>query len=146
MIRILINIQSDGLEAYRRELLALVRDLRQLEQGSPFRFDIIGYPAGESAISVISRPSYRSVADLLARTHRDISPSVYSSRIAGGGPLPSRVEAALPLVQSMRQEAIREYMRGQMPAVKSRSQYQLEYAVAKAIFSPARIAALRSQP
>ena len=145
MISIRINIQSsDGLEAFRRSLNELVRDLRRLEQGSPFRFEIIGYPAGEKSISVISRPSYRSVADILARTHRNILPSVYSPRIAGDGPLPSRVEAALPLVQSMRQEAIREYMKGQMPAVKTRSQYQLEYAVAKAIFSPARIAALRS--
>ena len=145
MISIHINIQSsDGLEAYRRSLNELVRDLRRLEQGSPFRFEIIGYPAREKSISVISRPSYRSVADLLSRTHRDISPSVYSSRIAGGGPLPSRVEAALPLVQSLRETAVREYMKAQMPAVKTRSQYQLEYAVAKAIFSPARIAALRS--
>ena len=144
MVSIRINIQSDGLPEFRRELLALVRDLRRLEQGSPFRFEIIGYPAREKSISVISRPSYRSVADLLSRTHRDISPSVYSSRIAGGGPLPSRVEAALPLVQSLRETAVREYMKAQMPAVKTRSQYQLEYAVAKAIFSPARIAALRS--
>ena len=94
MINIRINIQSDGFEAYRRSLNELVRDLRRLEQGSPFRFEIIGYPAGEKSISVISRPSYRSVADILSRTHRDILPSVYSPHIAGGGPLRSMVQPA----------------------------------------------------
>ena len=57
MVSIRINIQSDGLPEFRGELLALVRDLRRLERESPFRFEIIGYPAGEKSISVISRPS-----------------------------------------------------------------------------------------
>ena len=139
MISISINIQSDGLPEFRRELLALVRDLRRLERESPFRFEIIGYPATPPSISMISRGDRRQAFEMLRDAHRSVAPRLYSASIAGGGPIPARVEAVLPHLASMRQAAIEEYARSSVPALKSRSEYSREYAIAHAIFSPAFI-------
>ena len=87
MIRIHINIQSDGFEAYRRSLNELVRDLRRLEQGSPFRFEIIGYPSPAPSISLISRGDRRQAFEMLRDAHRNVAPRLYSPSIAGGGPI-----------------------------------------------------------
>lgn len=139
MIRIHINIHSDGFEAYRRSLNELVRELRRLEQGSPFRFEIIGYPAPPQGISMLSRGDRRQAFEMLRDAHRNVGPRLYNPSIAGGGPIPARVEAVLPHLASMRQAAIEELQRRTAPALKSRSEYSREYAIAHAIFSPAFI-------
>ena len=139
MISIRVNIQSDGLPAYRRELRALVRDLRRLERDSPFRFDIVGYPAHTPSISIFTRADRRSAFEMLRDGHRNVAPRLYSPSIASGGPIPARIEAVLPHLSSMRQAAIEEYARSSVPALKSRREYSREYAIAHAIFSPAAI-------
>ena len=139
MVSIRVSIQSDALPAFRRELLALVSDLRRLERESPFRFDIIGYPSPAPSISMISRGDRRQAFEMLRDAHRTVAPRLYSPSIAGGGPIPARVEAVLPHLASMRQQAVEEYQRRATPALKSRSEYSREYAIAHAIFSPAFI-------
>lgn len=139
VVSIRVSIQSDALPAFRSELLALVRDLRRMERESPFRFDIIGYPAPPQGISMISRGGRRQAFEMLRDAHRTVSPRLYSPSIAGGGPIPARVEAVLPHLSSMRQAAIEEVQRRTAPALKSRSEYSREYAIAHAIFSPAVI-------
>ena len=139
MVSIRVSIQSDALPAFRSELLALVRDLRRMERESPFRFDIIGYPAPPQGISMISRGDRRQAFEMLRDAHRNVAPRLYSPSIAGGGPIPARVEAVLPHLSSMRQQAFEELQRRATPALKSRSDYSREYAVAHAIFSPAAI-------
>ena len=138
-ITIQTTIASSGLEAYRRSLNELVRDLRRLEQGSPFRFEIIGYPSPAPSISLISRGDRRQAFEMLRDAHRNVAPRLYSPSIAGGGPIPARVEAVLPHLASMRQAAIEELQRRTAQALKSRSEYSREYAIAHAIFSPAFI-------
>ena len=139
MVSIRVSIQSDALPAFRSELLALVRDLRRMERESPFRFDIIGYPSPAPSISVVSRGDRRQAFEMLRDAHRNVAPRLYSSSVAGGGPIQARVEAVLPYLSSMRQQAIEEVQRRSTPALKSRSQYSREYAIAHAIFSPAFI-------
>ena len=139
VVSIRVSIQSDALHAFRSELLALVRDLRRLERESPFRFDIIGYPAPPQGISMLSRGDRRQAFEMLRDAHRNVSPGLYSPSVAGGGPIQARVEAVLPHLASMRQQAIEEVQRRTAPALKSRSQYSREYAIAHAIFSPAFI-------
>jgi hypothetical protein len=139
MVSIRINILSDGLEAYHRELLALVRDLRRMERESPFRFDIVGYPARAPSISLISRGDRRQAFEMLRDAHRNVAPRLYSSSIAGGGPIPARVEAVLPHLSTMRKKAVKECQRQAATALKSRREYSREYAIAQAIFSPAFI-------
>ena len=139
VISIRVSIQSDALPAYRRELRALVRDLRRLERESPFRFDIIGYPARAQSISMIRQPSRATISAALRAAHLTVSPRLYSSSIAGGGPLQPRVDAAARELTSMRQAAIDEIEQRSRPALKSRREYSREYAIAHAIFSPAAI-------
>ena len=136
MVSIRINIQSDALPAFRSELLALVRDLRSLERESPFRFDIIGYPSPAPSISMLSRGDRRQAFEILRDAHRNVAPRLYSPSIAGGGPIPERVEAVLPHLATMRQQGIEELQRRSTTALKSRSEYSREYALAHAIFSP----------
>ena len=141
MVSIRVSIQSDALPAFRSELLELVRDLRRLERESPFRFEIIGYPSPAPSISVVSRGDRRQAFEMLRDAHRNVAPRLYSPSIAGGGPIPARVEAVLPHLASMRQQAFEELQRRATPALKSRSEYSREYAIAHAIFSPAAIRA-----
>jgi hypothetical protein len=136
VVSIRINIQSDALPAFRSELLALVRDLRSLERESPFRFDIIGYPSPAPSISMLSRGDRRQAFEILRDAHRNVAPRLYSPSIAGGGPIPERVEAVLPHLATMRQQGIEELQRRSTTALKSRSEYSREYALAHAIFSP----------
>jgi hypothetical protein len=139
VITIRVDVDASDLEAYRRSLDRLVRDLRRLERDSPFKFDIIGYRRGVTSISMIRQPSRDVISAALRAAHRDVAPRLYSSSIAGGGPLPSRVEAAQREMTSMRQAAIEEIKRTSLPALKSRREYSREYAIAHAIFSPAVI-------
>ena len=138
-ITIQTTIASSGLEAYRRSLNELVRDLRRLQRESPFRFEIIVYPAPPQGISMLSRGDRRQAFEMQRDAHRNVAPRLYSPSIAGGGPIPARVEAVLPHLSSMRQAAIEEVQRRTAPALKSRSEYSREYAIAHAIFSPAFI-------
>jgi len=139
VVSIRVSIQSDALHAFRSELLALVSDLRRMERESPFRFDIIGYPSPAPSVSVVSRGDRRQAFEMLRDAHRTVSPRLYSPSIAGGGPIPARVEAVLPHLASIRQQAAEEFQRRSAPALKSRSEYSREYAIAHAIFSPAFI-------
>ena len=104
MITIRVAVDASNLEAYRRDLDRLVRDLRRLERESPFKFDIIGYRRSSPSISMIRQPSRATIAAALREAHRDVFPRLYSPSIARGGPFPSRVEAAARQLGSMRQQ------------------------------------------
>jgi hypothetical protein len=139
VITIRVGVDASNLEAYRRSLDRLVRDLRRLERDSPFKLDIIGYRRGVTSISMIRQPSRTAISAALRAAHRDVAPRLYSASVAQGGPLQPRVEAAEREITSMRQAAIEEIKRASFPALKSRREYSREYAIAHAIFSPAAI-------
>ena len=95
---------------------------------------------------MIRQPSRATISAALRAAHLTVSPRLYSSSIAGGGPLQPRVDAAARELTSMRQAAIDEIRRASLPALKSRREYSREYAIAHAIFSPAAIRARYGRP
>jgi hypothetical protein len=132
VVNIQVRIRGENLEQYRQELLRLGRTLRRLERESPFTFTIIaktGFSAAD--IKMVKKPSFRDVSSVLNPAHPDIY--VASPR---GQAFRSRVEAARGPIQSLREQAVQEFAKGQKGRVKTRQQAKREFAVAKALFSP----------
>lgn len=132
LIRIEVKISGEGLEQYRKELLRLRKTLRQLERESPFTFTIIGKTGTTAAdIKMVKKPSFREVSSVLNPAHQDI----YTASPKGQA-FRQRVDAARGPIQTLRQEAIRQFVSKQKGSVKTRLDAKREYAIAKALFSP----------
>jgi hypothetical protein len=132
LIRIEVKISGEGLEQYRKELLRLRKTLRQLERESPFTFTIIGKTSLSVAdIKMVKKPTFRDVSSVLNPAHQDI----YTAKPRGQA-FRQRVDAARGPIQTLRQEAIRQFVSKQKGSVKTRLDAKREYAIAKALFSP----------
>lgn len=132
LTNIQVRIRGEGLEQYRQELLRLRRTLRRLERESPFTFTIIGNTRFDATkIRMVRKPTFRDVSSVLNPAHQDI----YRAKPVGQA-FRSRVEAARGPIQSLREQAVQEFAKGQKGRVKTRQQAKREFAVAKALFSP----------
>jgi hypothetical protein len=132
VVNIQVKISGEGLEQYRKELLRLRRTLKQLERESPFTFTIIGKTGLSAAdIKMVKKPSFREVSSVLNPAHQDI----YTASPRGQA-FRQRVDTARGPIQTLRQEAIRQFVSKQKGSVKTRLDAKREYAIAKALFSP----------
>jgi hypothetical protein len=132
LTNIQVSIRGEGLEQYRQELLRLVRTLRRLERESPFTFTIIGKTGfSASKIRMVKKPTFRDVSSVLNPAHQDI----YTANPRGQA-FRQRVEAASGPIQTLRQQAVQDFLKNQKPVITTRASAQREYAIAKALFSP----------
>ena len=132
MVRIQVKISGEGLDQYRKELLRLRKTLRQLERESPFTFTIIGKTGLSAAdIKMVKKPSFREVSSVLNPAHQDI----YTQNPKGQA-FRQRVDAARGPIQTLREQAVRQFVSKQKGSVKTRLDAKREYAIAKALFSP----------
>ena len=127
-----MKISGEGLEQYRQELLRLRRTLRRLERESPFTFTIIGNTRLDATkIRMVRKPTFRDVSSVLNPAHQDI----YTANPRGQA-FRQRVDAASGPIQTLRQQAVQDFLKNQKPVITTRASAQREYAIAKALFSP----------
>jgi hypothetical protein len=132
LVNIQVKIGGEGIEQYRKELLRLRKTLRQLERESPFTFTIIGKTGMTAAdIKMVKKPSFRDVSSILNPAHQDI----YTANPRGQA-FRQRVDAARGPIQTLREQAVRQFVSKQKGSVKTRLDAKREYAIAKALFSP----------
>ena len=131
-VNIQVKIGGEGLEQYRKELLRLRRTLRRLEAESPFTFTIIGSTGSDATkVRMVRKPTFRDVSSVLNPSHQDI----YRAKPVGQA-FRQRVDAASGPIQSLRQQAVEQFAKGQKGRVTTRLDAKRQYAVAKALFSP----------
>jgi hypothetical protein len=132
VVNIQVRIRGENLEQYRQELLRLGRTLRRLERESPFTFTIIGKTGfSASKIRMVRKPSFRDVSSVLNPAHQDI----YTANPRGQA-FRQRVDAARGPIQTLREQAVRQFVSKQKGSVKTRLDAKREFAIAKALFSP----------
>jgi hypothetical protein len=132
VVKIQVRIRGENLEQYRQELLRLGRTLRRLERESPFTFTIIAKTGlGAADIKMVRKPTFPDVSSVLNPAH----PDIYTAKPRGQA-FRQRVDAARGPIQSLREQAVQEFAKGQKGRVKTRQQAKREFAVAKALFSP----------
>lgn len=131
IIFVKIFVNSEGLETYRQDLKRLRRTLRQLERESPFRFTVISPNFDVTHLRMMSKPSYQEIRSVLNPAH----PDIYTANPKGQA-FRQRVEAASGPIQSLREQAVRQFVSKQKGSVKTRLDAKREYAIAKALFSP----------
>ena len=132
MVSIQVRISGENLGAYRAELRRLEKELLRLQAASPFKFTIIGSTAGDaSKIRMVRKPTFREASTVLNVAHQDI----YTANPRGQA-FRQRVDAASGPIQTLRQQAVQDFLKNQKPAIATRATAQREYAVAKALFSP----------
>ena len=132
MVSIQVRISGEKLGAYRAELRRLEKELLRLQAASPFKFTIIGSTAGDaSKIRMVRKPTFREASTVLNVAHQDI----YTANPRGQA-FRQRVDAASGPIQTLRQQAVQDFLKNQKPAIATRATAQREYAVAKALFSP----------
>ena len=132
MVNIQVRISGEKLGAYRAELRRLEKELLRLQAASPFKFTIIGSTAGDaSKIRMVRKPTFREASTVLNVAHQDI----YTANPRGQA-FRQRVDAASGPIQTLRQQAVQDFLKNQKPAIATRATAQREYAVAKALFSP----------
>lgn len=132
MVSIQVRISGEGLEQYRQELLRLRRTLRRLEAESPFTFTIIAKTGlGAADIKMVKKPTFRDVSSVLNPAH----PDIYTAKPRGQA-FRQRVDAARGPIQSLRQQAVEQFAKGQKGRVTTRLDAKRQYAIAKALFSP----------
>lgn len=132
LVSIQVRISGENLAAYRAELRRLEKELLRLQANSPFRFTIIGNTGSDaSKIRMVRKPTFRDVSSVLNPSHQDI----YTARPRGQA-FRQRVDAARGPIQSLRQQAVEQFAKGQKGRVTTRLDAKRQYAVAKALFSP----------
>ena len=132
MVNIQVRISGEKLGAYRAELRRLEKFLLRLQANSPFKFTIIGNTGSDaSKIRMVRKPTFRDVSSVLNPSHQDI----YTAKPVGQA-FRQRVDAASGPIQTLRQQAVQDFLKNQKPAIATRATAKREYAVAKALFSP----------
>ena len=132
MVNIQVRISGENLGAYRAELRRLEKELLRLQANSPFRFTIIGNTGSDATkVRMVRKPTFRDVSSVLNPSHQDI----YTANPRGQA-FRQRVDTARGPIQSLRQQAVQEFVKGQKGSVKTRLDAKREYAIAKALFSP----------
>lgn len=135
-----VYIDNSQYKAYEADLRRLLATLKKAVAGSPYVFEIIGQPAPPAKGKIpssIANKAYRDLIEqLLFDANYKTNPRVYSKKILGGMPLPQRVSAALPAANSMREQAVKDYLAASqpIPGATTRSQATMAYNVAMAIF------------
>jgi hypothetical protein len=82
-------------------------------------------------LRMMSKPSYQEIRSVLNPAH----PDIYTANPKGQA-FRQRVEAASGPIQSLREQAVRQFVSKQKGSVKTRLDAKREYAIAKALFSP----------
>ena len=132
LVSIQVRISGENLAAYRAELRRLEKELLRLQANSPFKFTIIGSTGSDATkVRMVRKPTFRDVSSVLNPAHPDIY--VASPR---GQAFRQRVDAARGPIQSLRQQAVEQFAKGQKGRVTTRLDAKRQYAVAKALFSP----------
>jgi hypothetical protein len=98
---------------------------------SPFRFTVISPNFDVTYLRMISKPSYQEIRSVLNPAH----PDIYTANPKGQA-FRQRVDAARGPIQTLRHEAVRQFVSKQKGSVKTRLDTKREYAIAKALFSP----------
>jgi hypothetical protein len=132
LVSIQVRISGENLAAYRAELRRLEKELLRLQANSPFKFTIIGNTGSDaSKIRMVRKPTFREASTVLNVAHKDI----YTVNPRGQA-FRQRVDAASGPIQTLRQQAVQDFLKNQKPTIATRATAQREYAVAKALFSP----------
>ena len=96
------------------------------------RSTIIGKTGlGSADIKMVRKPTFRDVSSVLNPAHQDI----YTANPRGQA-FRQRVDAARGPIQTLRQQAVEQFTKGQKGRVTTRLDAKREYAIAKALFSP----------
>jgi hypothetical protein len=132
LVSIQVRISGENLGAYRSELRRLEKELLRLQANSPFRFTIIGNTGSDATkVRMVRKPTFRDVSSVLNVAH----PDIYTANPKGQA-FRQRVDAASGPIQTLRQQAVQDFLKNQKPTIATRATAQREYAVAKALFSP----------
>ena len=82
-------------------------------------------------VRMVRKPTFRDVSSVLNVAH----PDIYTANPKGQA-FRQRVDAASSPIQTLRQQAVQDFLKNQKPAIATRASARQEYAVAKALFSP----------